>query len=199
MPSPSPMRNPETPCSASWFEWLGAGLTQEETLSIFIRDNELAWLRGTVLAEFGEPSGFLARKRHQPLTAPLVMPATICRLKKMYMTSGGIVISRMSMNSRFHWLQDLALEVVERELDRGVRRRRAGSTAGSVKSLNTATACTTMTVTITGRSSGSTTWKNSRRGPAPSMHRRLVELPRDGRDERAEQQDAERQPERRPR
>jgi predicted nucleotidyltransferase len=34
------------------FEWLGAGLTQEDTLSIFIRDNELAWLRGTIPAEF---------------------------------------------------------------------------------------------------------------------------------------------------
>jgi predicted nucleotidyltransferase len=34
------------------FEWLGGGLTPEETLSIFIRDNELAWLRGTVPAEF---------------------------------------------------------------------------------------------------------------------------------------------------
>lgn len=34
------------------FEWLGDGLTQEDTLSIFIRDNELAWLRGTVPAEF---------------------------------------------------------------------------------------------------------------------------------------------------
>ena len=33
-----------------------------------------------------------------------VMPATICRLKKMYMTSGGMVISKMSVNSRFHWL-----------------------------------------------------------------------------------------------
>src|SRR4051812_23732934 len=36
----------------------------------------------------------------QPLTAPEVMPATICRLKNRYMISGGIVISRMSMNSR---------------------------------------------------------------------------------------------------
>lgn len=34
------------------FEWLGAGLTQDDTLSIFIRDNELAWLRETVPAEF---------------------------------------------------------------------------------------------------------------------------------------------------
>ncbi|WP_106815169.1 nucleotidyltransferase domain-containing protein [Microbacterium timonense] len=34
------------------FEWLGAGLTQENTLSVFIRDNELAWLRGTIPAEF---------------------------------------------------------------------------------------------------------------------------------------------------
>ncbi|WP_194410365.1 nucleotidyltransferase domain-containing protein [Microbacterium cremeum] len=34
------------------FSWLGAGLGQDETLSIFIRDNELAWLRGTVPAEY---------------------------------------------------------------------------------------------------------------------------------------------------
>ena len=44
------------------------------------------------------------RGRPQPLTAPLVMPATICRLKKMYMISGGIVTSRMYMNSRLNWL-----------------------------------------------------------------------------------------------
>lgn len=39
----------------------------------------------------------------QPLIAPLVMPATICRLKKTYIRSGGIVISRMFANSKFHW------------------------------------------------------------------------------------------------
>ncbi|HEY9310491.1 MAG TPA: nucleotidyltransferase domain-containing protein [Microbacterium sp.] len=33
-------------------EWLGDGLTPDEALSTFIRDNELAWLRGTVPAEF---------------------------------------------------------------------------------------------------------------------------------------------------
>ena len=33
-------------------EWLGDGLTPDETLSTFIRDNVLAWLRGTVPAEF---------------------------------------------------------------------------------------------------------------------------------------------------
>ena len=48
--------------------------------------------------------GILSWRSGQPLTAPLVRPATICRLKKMYMTSGGIVISRMSMNSRLYWL-----------------------------------------------------------------------------------------------
>jgi hypothetical protein len=37
----------------------------------------------------------------QPLMAPEVMPATIWRLKKTYMTSGGIVMSRMFVNSRF--------------------------------------------------------------------------------------------------
>ena len=36
----------------------------------------------------------------QPLTAPAVMPETIWRWKNMNMISGGIVISRMSMNSR---------------------------------------------------------------------------------------------------
>lgn len=34
------------------FAWLGDGLSAEDTLSIFIRDNELAWLRGTVPAEY---------------------------------------------------------------------------------------------------------------------------------------------------
>ena len=33
-------------------EWVGGGLTPDEALSTFIRDNELAWLRGTVPAEF---------------------------------------------------------------------------------------------------------------------------------------------------
>lgn len=33
-------------------EWLAGDLTPDETLSTFIRDNELAWLRGTVPAEF---------------------------------------------------------------------------------------------------------------------------------------------------
>ncbi len=39
------------------------------------------------------------------------MPATICRLKKMYMISGGMVISRMFVNSRLYdvlnWLWKL--------------------------------------------------------------------------------------------
>lgn len=33
-------------------EWLGGDMTPDESLSTFIRDNELAWLRGTVPAEF---------------------------------------------------------------------------------------------------------------------------------------------------
>ena len=33
-------------------EWLARDLTPDESLSTFIRDNELAWLRGTVPAEF---------------------------------------------------------------------------------------------------------------------------------------------------
>jgi hypothetical protein len=41
--------------------------------------------------------------------------------------------------------------------------------SGWVKSLKTTTDCTTITVTATGRSSGKTTRKNSRSGPAPSM------------------------------
>ena len=32
--------------------WLGQGQTPNQSLSIFIRDNELAWLRGTVPAEY---------------------------------------------------------------------------------------------------------------------------------------------------
>ncbi|WP_243231756.1 nucleotidyltransferase domain-containing protein [Microbacterium sp. CIAB417] len=33
-------------------EWLGRDQTRDESLSVFIRDNELAWLRGTVPAEY---------------------------------------------------------------------------------------------------------------------------------------------------
>ena len=33
-------------------EWLGDDLARDRTLSIFIRDNELAWLRGGIPAEF---------------------------------------------------------------------------------------------------------------------------------------------------
>ena len=33
-------------------DWLGQGQTLNESLSIFIRDNKLAWLRGTVPAEY---------------------------------------------------------------------------------------------------------------------------------------------------
>jgi len=33
-------------------DWVGGGPTPDEALSTFIRDNELAWLRGTVPAEF---------------------------------------------------------------------------------------------------------------------------------------------------
>ncbi len=46
-----------------------------------------------------EPSG-----RLHPLIAPDVMPATIWRLKNRNMISGGIVISRMFMNSRLYWV-----------------------------------------------------------------------------------------------
>ena len=45
------------------------------------------------------------------------MPATICRLKKMYMISGGMVISRMSVNSRFHWFSVWLWKLYKRELD----------------------------------------------------------------------------------
>src|SRR5690242_12226455 len=52
-----------------------------------------------------------ASKGAQPLTAPDVIPATICRLKNRNMISGGIVISRMFMNSRLYcveyWLEKL--------------------------------------------------------------------------------------------
>lgn len=33
-------------------EWLGRGQTPDQSLAIFIRDNELAWLRGTTPAEY---------------------------------------------------------------------------------------------------------------------------------------------------
>ena len=33
-------------------EWLGDRLAADRTLSTFIRDNELAWLRGGVPAEY---------------------------------------------------------------------------------------------------------------------------------------------------
>lgn len=36
----------------------------------------------------------------QPLTAPAVIPLTICLLKKMNITKGGIVIKRMFINKR---------------------------------------------------------------------------------------------------
>ena len=39
--------------------------------------------------------------RSQPLTEPAVMPATICFWKNMNRSSGGTVISKMSMKSRF--------------------------------------------------------------------------------------------------
>ena len=32
--------------------WLGGQMSPDETLSTFIRDNELAWLRGSIPAEF---------------------------------------------------------------------------------------------------------------------------------------------------
>lgn len=37
-----------------------------------------------------------------PLTAPEVRPATIWRLNAMYISSGGMVMSRMFMKRRFH-------------------------------------------------------------------------------------------------
>ena len=40
------------------------------------------------------------------MTAPAVRPATICRLKKMYLMSTGAVISRMSANSRWYWVSN---------------------------------------------------------------------------------------------
>jgi hypothetical protein len=33
-------------------DWLGHGMTPDEALSTFIRDNELTWLRGGAPAEF---------------------------------------------------------------------------------------------------------------------------------------------------
>lgn len=38
----------------------------------------------------------------QPLIAPDVMPAMICRWKKMYMINGGIVMMMTSAKSKFH-------------------------------------------------------------------------------------------------
>ncbi|SNT55516.1 hypothetical protein SAMN05421812_109232 [Asanoa hainanensis] len=50
-------------------------------------------------------------RRGQPLIAPLVMPATIRRLKNMNMINGGIVIRRMFMKRRLYcdvnWLEKL--------------------------------------------------------------------------------------------
>ena len=66
----------------------------EDTLSSFIIDKELVWLKPARPARV-LVSGY-------PLTAPEVMPATICRLKMMYKTRTGIVISKMLVNSRFH-------------------------------------------------------------------------------------------------
>ena len=51
------------------------------------------------------------RTHRYPFTAPAVSPSTILRLKNMNMISGGIVISRMSANSRWYevanWLWKL--------------------------------------------------------------------------------------------
>lgn len=49
----------------------------------------------------GSGTAWLPDGSAQPLTAPDVMPATIWRLKKMYITSGGMVMSSTSMKSRF--------------------------------------------------------------------------------------------------
>ncbi len=48
------------------------------------------------------------------------MPATIFRLKKMYVINGGTVMSRTAVNSRFYCVMNLALEVEKRQLDGGV-------------------------------------------------------------------------------
>ena len=41
------------PCLMTMLDgWLGDDLTPDQALSIFIRDNELAWLRKTIPAEF---------------------------------------------------------------------------------------------------------------------------------------------------
>jgi hypothetical protein len=61
-----------------------------------IVDNELARRNGT------RPTRVLSSA--YPFTAPDVMPATICRLKTMYNTSTGMVINKMSVKSRCHWL-----------------------------------------------------------------------------------------------
>lgn len=49
--------------------------------------------------------GEVALLSRQPLTAPDVMPDTICLLKITNMISGGMVMSRTSMNSRLYMLR----------------------------------------------------------------------------------------------
>src|SRR5690349_10165916 len=102
-----------------------------------------------------------------PLIAPDVSPATICRLKNTYMTSGGMVMSRMAMKSRCHdvWYWPKKLYNVNWTV---AFSSPGAKYSGFVKSLKTNTACTTTTVTMTPRSSGKMTPKNRRSGPAPS-------------------------------
>ncbi|SMH44521.1 hypothetical protein SAMN06295885_2373 [Rathayibacter oskolensis] len=81
-------------------------LTDRRWRRALTRSHRPPWLRRLIgprdLPRTDPPAEGLTSARVQPLTAPEVIPATIWRLKKMYITSGGIVISSTSMKSRFH-------------------------------------------------------------------------------------------------
>ena len=122
------------------------------------------------------------------------MPATICRLKKMYMISGGIVMSRTFVNSRFHGAHRLGLVVEHGQLHRRVL------VAGQEVQRD-------REVVEHGHGLHDDHGDDHRLqqredhaeeqldGPGAVDDRRLVELARDRGDERPEQQDAERQAE----
>ena len=135
------------------------------------------------------------RVRVHPFTAPEVMPATICRWKRMYMISGGIVMSSTSAKSRLYGAHRLR-DVVERgQLHGGVLV--AGQEVQRVREV------------VEDEHGLHHDHRHDHRPQQREDHaeeqldrpgavddRGLVELARDRRDEGTEQQDAEREAER---
>ena len=122
------------------------------------------------------------------------MPSTILRLKKMNMISGGMVTSRMLANSRLYWVRELALEVEQGELDGGV--------LGAGQEVERVLEVVVDEHRLQDDHRHDHRPQHREDHPEEDLHRSgsvddggLVEFPRDGGDEGAEQQDAERQPE----